>query len=129
MGAHSGGPGRTLLFFLFLLFFLINAKGVFGQARPRVVDVSVAAKEWAISADQNGLGRHELMAAKLGPGQKSSKMCLDCSFFLARLASLAYEKRAIPGLRQSSWIKRAVEKDASRKSPEPGLSHFAWKSR
>jgi hypothetical protein len=38
MGAHSGGPGRTLLFFLFLLFFLINAKGVFGQARPRVVD-------------------------------------------------------------------------------------------
>jgi len=92
--------------------------------------LSVAAKEWAISADQNGLGRHELMAAKLGwPDQKSSKMCLDCSFFLARLASLAYEKRAIPGLRQSSWIKRAVEKDASRKSPEAGLSHFAWKSR
>jgi hypothetical protein len=33
--------------------------------------LSVAAKEWAISADQNEPGRHELMAMKMSPAPQS----------------------------------------------------------
>ena len=59
MGAHSGGRGRTLLFLSFFLSFLINAKDVFGQARPRVVESVDNARRLVLRVHVHPLARAE----------------------------------------------------------------------